>query len=127
MPFPKPIAAAIVTPNGVEWVEPQMEEYPDTGWEPQLKWLKEHINGYVECVRCDGVHFWIDEEGRLKNLELNPIMSVCYDGIMVGTGVALLYSEEAKEMLTRLGLIHASSLADLAKVQAKIQENKEPS
>ncbi len=109
-PFPKPIAAAIVKPdNTIEWVEPQLVEHDDTGWEPKNEWLKPIINGWLTVVRLDdlGLWIWLDEEGLPKNLPPNRVLTAAlqisgrYEPI-VGTGVVMVYTEGGKKLIEDL-------------------------
>ena len=62
------------------------------GEPPTLERAQAIVGGYVELVTlADGSQLLINEEGRLKGLELNPTASALYGGLIVGN-VLLLQS-----------------------------------
>ena len=45
---------------------------------PSLKQAQKFVGGYVECVHLDTGTLIVDEEGKMKNKEVNDISSKMY-------------------------------------------------
>ena len=65
--------------------------YPRDGKEFSLEELQGLVAGYIEHVLTrTGKHMFINEEGRLQNLQLNPIATFLYRCYSPATGNAIV-------------------------------------
>jgi hypothetical protein len=67
---------------------------------PSLEGMQEAVGGYVEHVALDGkTHLWLNEEGKLVGLEVNPKATAawrCYFGatdVIVGNVLFEIWGE----------------------------------
>ncbi len=57
---------------------------------PTLKWVQEHVEGYVEQVRMpDGRRMLVNEDGRMMGLGVNADASALAGQTIVGNAVVL--------------------------------------
>ena len=41
-----------------------------------LKSLQNAVGGYIEAISCDNLSFFLNEEGKLNNLPMNPLATL---------------------------------------------------
>lgn len=111
MSYPLPIAAAHVTTSGdIRWIEPKFSE-EDEGYVPSFEWLRAVLGNIhfaiVNLIDACGLMLCVDEDGELKSLPENPVLTGVLKTIgahaIVGDAVVLVYSEEAKSRLSSMG------------------------
>lgn len=113
-------------------IEGYFDYHEDTGFEPNLEWLKTTLGcDMIEFRQLRLGHLWLDEEGKLKSSpqsRLNPVGTVLHQAeyqnrdFIVGTALLVIDPEypqdSAERIIGEAANLWAQWRSDSARVQA---------